>query len=130
MPTDEPGRGARRRIGAALAADLACVLLFIAVGRRNHAEGLSITGIAETAWPFLTGTLVGWLASRGWRRPTSLVPTGVVVWLCTVAVGMALRKATGTGIAFSFITVATLVTALLILGWRAGLAAGARRKSS
>jgi peptidoglycan/LPS O-acetylase OafA/YrhL len=129
MPTDEPGRGTRRRTGAALAADLAGVLLFVAVGRRNHAEGLSITGIAETAWPFLTGTLVGWLASRGWRRPTSLVPTGVVVWLCTVAVGMALRKATGTGIAFSFITVATLVTALLILGWRAGLAVGARRKS-
>jgi peptidoglycan/LPS O-acetylase OafA/YrhL len=129
MPTDEPGRGTRWRTGAALAADLACVLLFVAVGRRNHAEGLSITGIGATAWPFLIGTLVGWLASRGWRRPTSLVPTGAVVWLCTVAVGMALRKATGTGIAFSFITVATLVTALLILGWRAGLAIGVRRKS-
>lgn len=128
MPTDEPGRDTRRRAGAALAADLACVLLFTSVGRRNHAEGLSLTGIAETAWPFLTGTLVGWLISRGWRRPAALVPTGVAVWLCTVAVGMALRKATGMGIAFSFITVATLATALLLLGWRAVLAGVARRR--
>lgn len=129
MPTDQPGRDARRSAGAALAADLACVLLFTTVGRRNHAEGLSITGIAETAWPFLTGTLVGWLVSRGWRRPTALVPTGIVVWLCTVAVAMALRKATGMGIAFSFIVVATLATALLLLGWRAALAGVARRRS-
>ena len=130
MPTDAPTRHpTRRAAAAALAADLACVLLFTTAGRRTHAEGLSITGAAETAWPFLTGTLVGWLLSRGWRRPASLVPTGIVVWLCTVAVGMALRKATGTGIAFSFIVVATLATAVLMLGWRAAMAAVARRRS-
>jgi peptidoglycan/LPS O-acetylase OafA/YrhL len=103
----------------ALAADLACVIAFTALGRRNHAEGMTITGVAETAWPFLTGTLLGWLASRGWRRPSAVVPTGVVVWLCTVGVGMALRKATGAGIALSFVVVATAATALLLLGWRA-----------
>jgi hypothetical protein len=80
---------------------------------------MTITGVAETAWPFLTGTLLGWLATRGWRRPTAVIPTGVVVWLCTVAVGMALRKATGAGIALSFVAVATAATALLLLGWRA-----------
>jgi membrane protein implicated in regulation of membrane protease activity len=62
------------------------------------------------------------LISRGWRKPTAVVPTGVVVWLCTVAVGMALRKATGAGIAVSFIAVASTVTALLLLGWRAAAA--------
>ena len=103
----------------ALAADLACVLAFTTLGRRNHAEGLTIAGVVETAWPFLTGTLVGWLVSRGWRRPTAIVPTGVVVWVCTVVIGMALRKVSGAGIAVSFIAVATLSTALLLLGWRA-----------
>ncbi|MEI6253168.1 MAG: DUF3054 domain-containing protein [Mycobacteriaceae bacterium] len=111
----------------ALAADFACVVAFTAVGRRNHAEGLTIAGVADTAWPFLAGTLLGWLASRGWRRPTALVPTGVVVWVCTVAVGMALRKATGDGIALSFVVVASVVTALLLLGWRAVAARLAQR---
>ena len=119
---------ANTRTLPALAADLACVVAFTALGRRNHTEGLTIAGVAETAWPFLTGTAFGWLLSRGWRRPTAIAPTGVIVWLCTVAVGMALRKATGAGIALSFVAVASLATALLLLGWRAVAARLARRR--
>jgi Protein of unknown function (DUF3054) len=104
-----------------LATDVVAVLVFCAVGRRSHAEGLSITGLASTAWPFLAGTVTGWLASRGWRRPTAVVPTGVVVWLCTVVVGMLLRKASSAGVAASFVVVASSVTAALLLGWRAGI---------
>jgi Protein of unknown function (DUF3054) len=110
-----------------LGIDLACVLVFCAVGRRSHDEGLNVTGIATTAWPFLSGTAVGWLVSRAWRRPTAVVPTGVVVWVCTVAVGMLLRKATSAGVAASFVVVASSVTALLLLGWRAVLGRAARR---
>lgn len=112
---------------SALAADLACVVLFATVGRRNHAEGVSLAGVAETAWPFLVGTVVGWLICRGWRRPTAVVPTGLTVWVCTVAVGMLLRKATSEGTAVSFIVVATLFMAVVLLGWRAVLIAAARR---
>lgn len=102
-----------------LGIDIACVLLFSAVGRRSHDEGIDVAGIATTAWPFLSGTALGWLLSRGWRRPTAVVPTGVVVWLCTITVGMLLRKATSAGVAASFVAVASVVTALLLLGWRA-----------
>ena len=98
--------------------DVIGVVVFCAVGRRSHDEGLSITGVATTAWPFLTGTVVGWLASRGWRRPTAVAPTGVVVWLFTVAVGMFLRKASSAGVAASFVVVAASVTGVLLLGWR------------
>ncbi|MCH9641116.1 MAG: DUF3054 domain-containing protein [Actinomycetia bacterium] len=111
----------RPRTGAALgayAADVLCVVVFCAIGRRTHAEWLTVAGIAETAWPFLTGTTLGWLISRGWRRPAVLAPTGVVVWICTVAIGMVLRRVTSQGTATSFIVVATLTTALLLLGWR------------
>ena len=97
-------------------------VVFATIGRRSHAEGLTISGIAETAWPFLVGTLVGWLLSRAWRRPAAIVPTGVAVWLCTVVVGMVLRKLTSAGVAPSFIVVASLSTAVLLLGWRAGAA--------
>lgn len=132
MPTPTnpaPTNPTPSRVAAALAADLACVVLFTTLGRRNHAEALSLGGIAATAWPFLTGTLAGWLLSRGWRRPTAVIPTGIVVWLCTVAVGMALRKATSAGTATSFIVVAATVTAVLLLGWRAALAATGRRRA-
>jgi Protein of unknown function (DUF3054) len=114
---------------SSLVADVFGVLLFCAVGRRSHDEGLSVTGIATTAWPFLTGTVIGWLASRAWQRPTAVVPTGVVVWLCTVAVGMLLRKASSAGVAASFVLVAASVTAVLLLGWRAVVALSVRRRS-
>jgi peptidoglycan/LPS O-acetylase OafA/YrhL len=117
-----------RRAGIALAVDAVCVLVFCAVGRRSHAEGVTISGVAQTAWPFLTGATVGWLLSRGWRRPAALVPTGVTVWLCTVAVGMLLRKASSQGVVGSFVIVASLVTALLLLGWRVGWRTLARRR--
>ncbi|HWS93327.1 MAG TPA: DUF3054 domain-containing protein [Mycobacterium sp.] len=112
-----------------LGMDVIGVLLFCAVGRRSHDEGLSISGVATTAWPFLTGTVVGWLASRAWRQPTAVAPTGVVVWLCTVAVGMVLRKATSAGVAASFVVVAASVTAILLLGWRAVVGLTLRRRS-
>ena len=115
-----------RRSPVWLATDVAGVLVFCALGRRSHDEGLNVAGIATTAWPFLSGTAVGWLVTRAWRRPTAVYPTGVAVWLCTVAVGMLLRKATSAGVAASFIVVASSVTGLLLLGWRA-LAQSRRR---
>src|SRR5262245_39714388 len=111
----------------ALAADLLCVVVFCTIGRRSHAEGLTIAGIAETAWPFLTGTGVGWLLAKGWQRPAALAPTGVAVWVATVVVGMLLRKVTSQGTATSFIVVASLSTAVLLLGWRGVVRALSRR---
>ncbi|MFY2859624.1 DUF3054 domain-containing protein [Mycobacterium sp. THU-M104] len=106
---------------AYLVVDVVGVLVFCALGRRSHDEGITVTGVATTAWPFLTGTVVGWVASRGWRRPTAVMPTGVVVWLSTVVVGMVLRKLTSAGVAASFVVVAASVTAVLLLGWRAAV---------
>ena len=99
------------------------MLIFCTIGRRSHAEGVTFAGVAGTAWPFLVGAAVGWLASRAWRRPTEVVPTGLVVWVCTIAVGMLLRKATSAGVAVSFIVVASAATAVMLLGWRVTVAA-------
>lgn len=118
------------RPAIALLVDVACVLVFCTIGRRSHAEGLTFTGIAETAWPFITGTVAGWLAARAYPgafRPSAIYPTGLVVWACTVVIGMLLRKATSAGTAPSFIVVATLTTAALLIGWRAVVAAITRR---
>ena len=42
--------------------DLLAVLVFVLIGRSVHSHGLSLGGIASTAWPFLCGLAVGWCA--------------------------------------------------------------------
>jgi hypothetical protein len=116
-----------RAVAAAAVIDTVCVLVFCTIGRRSHAEGMTIAGVAETAWPFLTGTMLGWLVIRGWRRPTAFIPTGLAVWVATVVIGMALRKVIGQGTAVSFVVVASIATAILLLGWRGVAAVLARR---
>jgi hypothetical protein len=111
-----------RTAAAAALADAVCVLVFCAIGRRSHAEGITVAGIAETAWPFLSGTAIGWLASRAWQRPIAVKPAGLAIWLSTVIVGMVLRKLTFQGTAVSFVVVALLSTAILLLGWRLAVA--------
>lgn len=129
VPTSptQPVRNTTRSAVLAFAADSVCVLIFVAIGRRNHAEGVTLAGTAETAWPFLAGLAVGWLVRQAWRAPTA-VRTGVTVWLSTVVIGIALRAVTGAGIAPSFIAVATAFTGVLLVGWRAAFTALARRR--
>ncbi|HME63464.1 MAG TPA: DUF3054 domain-containing protein, partial [Streptosporangiaceae bacterium] len=48
--------------------DCCCVLAFVIIGRTSHADGLGLSGVASTAWPFLAGLAGGWLVTRAWRR--------------------------------------------------------------
>ena len=108
--------------------DLLLVVLFCAIGRRSHEEAV-LTGLLHTVWPFAVGLVVGWVGA-GWllRRQrkalatTDLLrvwPTGVLLWLATLIVGMLLRGVSGQGTAVSFIAVAAIVLAVFLLGWRA-----------
>jgi len=98
--------------------DVCCVLVFVIIGRASHTQGETPGGIASTSWPFLAGLAAGWLASRAWRRPLALRPSGVTVWLGTVALGMVLRVVSGQGTAPAFIVVALAFLGLFLLGWR------------
>jgi peptidoglycan/LPS O-acetylase OafA/YrhL len=104
----------------AIAVDVICILVFAILGRSSHQEATDLLGVAHTAWPFLAGCLLGTLIGRTWRRPYALA-SGVAVWLGTVIGGMTLRVLTGAGVQLSFVVVASIVLALFILGWRAGL---------
>lgn len=104
-------------LGLALAGDVVCVLVFAAVGRRTHAEADAVFALLATAGPFLVGLAAGWLAARGWRAPLAL-RTGVVVWLTTVIVGLAVRFAFTDRLPITFVVVVTCSLAVL-LGWRA-----------
>lgn len=120
-PADLDGRPARTARVALLALgfDTCLVLAFVLIGRASHHDGDGLAGFARTAWPFLAGLGAGEFATRAWRRPVTLLPAGVGIWLCTVAVGMALRAATGQGVAIAFAGVALAFLGLFLLGWRA-----------
>lgn len=111
--------------------DALLVVLFCVIGRRSHDEAI-LAGLLRTAWPFVTGLAVGWIAAYllyRRRRETGpfnglrLRPTGLVIWSSTLIVGMALRVVSGQGTAVSFIIVAASVLALFLLGWRAAIRA-------
>jgi hypothetical protein len=123
------------RIAPALTAsvlDICSVVIFVVIGRSSHAKGESLAGIASTSWPFLCGLAAGWALSRAWRHPLVIRPTGIVVWLATVTLGMILRVISGQGTAVAFIVVALAFLGLFLLGGRlaAGLAARVFGKSS
>jgi hypothetical protein len=104
----------------AIAVDVICILIFAIIGRSSHQEANDLLGVAYTAWPFLAGCLFGALIGRIWRHPYALA-SGVFVWLGTVVGGMTLRVLTGAGVQPSFVLVASVFLAVLLIGWRAGL---------
>jgi drug/metabolite transporter (DMT)-like permease len=94
------------------------VLVFVLVGRNNHAEETQITGTLRTAAPFLIAMLVGWYLSKAWRAPETW-RTGLITWACTVVLGLVLRRLVwGNGIATAFIIVATVFLAMTMFSWR------------
>ncbi|TXG92490.1 DUF3054 domain-containing protein [Rhodococcus rhodnii] len=122
-----------RAVTLALVADVILVIVFAAVGRRSHGEANALAGLATTAWPFLLGLLVGWIAVIALYRdkfdPLLVLPTGVIVWLSTLVVGMLARVVSGQGTALSFVLVAGTVLAVFLIGWRA-IAGVVRRRAT
>jgi hypothetical protein len=109
----------------AVVADVAVVVVFAAIGRANHDDGLSLAGVWHTAWPFLVGTALALAWAAYAKDDPRTIKVGIRVWLLTLLVGMVLRRLTDAGTAPSFVVVATLVLGALFLGWR--LVARARR---
>lgn len=117
------------RNAVALVLDSALICLFAAVGRRNHGETSALLGVVDTAWPFLAGMATGWLVSLlTLRRAPLTARDGIPVWVCAVAIGMLLRRATQAGTAVSFVVVATVALGVLLLGWRAVAAFATRQR--
>jgi hypothetical protein len=108
----------KRPAALAAGADVALILAFAAIGRDAHQRGEIVTGVFATAWPFLAGVAASWLVLRAWRAPLALWPTGVGVWLGTVAVGMLLRALTGQTVVLPFVIVALLALGVFLLGYR------------
>jgi len=99
-------------------ADAVSIVIFVAIGRKNHDEGQAASGIFRVAAPFLLALLVGWVIARAWKEPLSQ-KSGVLVSLTTIVLGMLLRKLVfDDGTATAFIIVATVFLGTLLNGWR------------
>lgn len=101
-----------------MAIDVVLIVLFALLGRREHEHALSVGGILMTALPFLIAYAAMTLLSRPWSTINKLFPAGVLVWIGTVAAGLALRIAFGSTAAVPFIIVASLVLGAFLLGRR------------
>jgi hypothetical protein len=117
-----------RTIALSLVLDIVLVVAFAALGRASHDSNV-LTGLWQTAWPFLAGLGVGWLVTLAWRAPVAPVRTGLSVWAATVIGGMLLRAASDQGTAVPFIIVATITLLVAIVGWRAIAALVTRLRS-
>lgn len=108
-----------RRVARTMVVDVACVLAFVAIGRRTHDEAGALTGLADTAAPFLVALLVGWTAVVLARLEPTSVRAGAVVVASTVLLGMLWRHVVaGDGTPATFVAVATTFLTVFLLGWR------------
>ena len=98
--------------------DLTNVLFFVATGRTAHDIDTGFGTYVRVAAPFVIALALAWLVARAWRDATSW-RTGVIVWIVTVAGGMALRRIVfDRGTALAFVIVTTLYMGAVLLGWR------------
>lgn len=113
-----------------MAGDAAALLLFAAIGRGSHGEGLSVAGVLSTAWPFM----LGWFGSAallgGYGKAAQGGSTGKAAgaaakcWAAGIPAGHLVRAATrGYFPDPSFIAVSMAATGVFLVGWRTALAA-------
>lgn len=108
---------------SAIAADFVAIAVFALLARAAHqSEEMPFTfgGFLSTLWPFALGVTLGWLIVRENR--------GGLIWLITVVTGLVIWGIRNQAVPhWSFVIVATVMSALLMLGWR--FVAGRRRNT-
>lgn len=128
--TSPTGPVTDRQVAAAIGIDTFAIVLFAAIGRREHEQGGGLAEVFETAAPFLIGAAVAWLIVRAWRHPLS-VYVGLAIWPITILVGMITRNLVfDRGTAASFVVVATLFIGACLVGWRLAWRLISRRRAT
>ncbi|CAM2846638.1 DUF3054 domain-containing protein [Corynebacterium jeikeium] len=140
---DTPGT-TQRSPGVALFLDVIAVLLFALLARIAHNTPempLSFGGWLDTSWPFLIGVVIAWaLLWIGVVRPDGAngtgfggfeFSTGALVWVVNVVVGLGIWGVRhGEVPHWSFMIVATVMSGLLLFGWRGMFRLGRLRRLS
>ena len=111
----------------AVALDLLAIAVFALLARMAHQSDdmpFNLAGWASTVWPFAIGVALGWvIVELGRRKNTgsgaAATGHGPVVWLVTVITGLVIWGIRNQALPhWSFVIVACVMSALLMLGWR------------
>lgn len=113
------------RVVGLVAGDVAALLLFAAIGRGNHGEGLFITDVLLTAAPFM----LGWFLSSGVTgifgddaRGSKAGPAAITAakgWALGMPTGLILRGISNGQVSpKSFAIVTMVATGVFLIGWR------------
>ena len=98
----------------AIAADYVAIAAFALLARAAHQSDdmpFNFSGWLSTLWPFALGVTLGWLIARENK--------GGLIWIITVVTGLVIWGIRNGDVPhWSFIVVATTMSALLMLGWR------------
>ena len=107
-------RPSQRAVVTTAIVDVVAVVVFVAIGRRNHNEGTALSGVLSVAAPFLIALGISWIGLRTWREPFNRASM-VATWVITVVIGLLLRRLVfDRGIATAFIIVATITLGVLL----------------
>jgi hypothetical protein len=117
------------RVPILIAGDIAAIVLFAAIGRGNHGEGLFISDVLATAAPFL----VGWFGSAPvtktfgkdatGNKPGPAAASAAKGWAVGIPLGLLLRGISkGAVPPKPFIAVTLVATGVFLVGWRAWFA--------
>lgn len=111
---------------------IALFALFARIAHQTEEMPLNAMGWLSTWWPFLLGVGASWLAIIGLKLDGHRVfPAGLLTWVVTVVVGLVIWGIRNAAVPhWSFILVATIMSGLLLLGWRAVARVGARKNRS
>lgn len=100
---------------SAIAADYVAIAVFALLARAAHQSDdmpFTFTGWLSTLWPFALGTALGWAIVRENK--------GGPIWFITALTGLVIWGIRNGRVPhWSFVIVATVMSALLMLGWRA-----------
>ena len=128
--------------------DLACVVVFVVIGRRSHDEGSAVVGALKVMAPFAIGLTFAWLSAwRVWATrpnfPEATAGDGVGegplvqranalrIWVVTTVVGLGLRRLVfDRGTAPAFVIVATLFLGVTFFGWRMAASQWRQRRTA
>lgn len=124
------------RTALLIGGDAAALLVFAAIGRKNHGEGLQLAETFNTALPFL----VGWAVASGLtgaysgnskdRSIGKAANTAARAWILAVPVALVLRSIQRGYIPDkSFVIVSFIATGVLLIGWRSALAAATQKSN-
>ena len=106
-------RLSQRAVITTAVVDVVAVVVFVAIGRRNHDEGTALSGVLRVAAPFLIALLASWVGLRTRNEPFTR-RSWAATWAITVIVGLLLRRLVfDRGIATLFIIVTTITLGVL-----------------